>query len=84
MSGKKHGAGTYKFTNGNVYTGQFELDKKHGHGTMHWENGNKCVASPWNGEGGGGGPPGGAGGWEGGGGGAPEDLSCECLRLTSK
>ena len=67
MSGKKHGAGTYKFTNGNVYTGQFELDKKHGHGTMHWENGNKCVASPWNGEGG-----------------APEDLSCECLRLTSK
>jgi hypothetical protein len=46
MSGKKHGAGTYKFTNGNVYTGQFELDKKHGHGTMHWENGNKCVCRP--------------------------------------
>ncbi|MBF0549990.1 MAG: hypothetical protein HQK60_05595 [Deltaproteobacteria bacterium] len=39
--GKRHGKGTYIWTNGNTYEGEYEDGKRHGPGVFTWANGNK-------------------------------------------
>ena len=36
-----HGKGTYKYTNGNVYEGDWVDGRKNGQGTQTWSNGEK-------------------------------------------
>lgn len=38
-----HGTGTYKYTNGNVYQGEWVDGRKNGQGTQTWANGEKYV-----------------------------------------
>lgn len=41
VNGKRHGDGTYTWTNGDEYTGEWKEDKRHGRGTFVWTNGNR-------------------------------------------
>ncbi len=34
-----HGKGTYRWSDGRVYNGQYENDKKHGYGVYIWADG---------------------------------------------
>ena len=41
--GKKHGKGTFTYTNGDKYLGEWKDDKKHGKGTFTYTNGDKYI-----------------------------------------
>ncbi len=40
-NGKRHGKGTYKYTDGGVYIGEWKDDKKQGQGVFTWQNGSE-------------------------------------------
>ena len=43
--GKKCGTGTYKYSDGAVYTGQWQDDVQHGQGKECWEDGTSDIVS---------------------------------------
>ena len=45
--GMRHGMGTLRYRNGNVYKGQFNQNNIHGFGVMTWNNGN-IYEGMWN------------------------------------
>ena len=41
MEGRRHGIGTYKWTNGNSYSGEWADNAMNGFGTYEWADGRK-------------------------------------------
>jgi len=46
LDGKKHGKGTFKWSNSNQYVGDWVHNMRHGKGTFKWSNGNQ-YAGEW-------------------------------------